>query len=179
MTTTPLPLQGIAEGVEGDAQGGLLRIEFLPTQAGGGSVGNTPLLHFLYKSVGRGQVLMPAYTAPLDRPECQQLVMPAYARAHAAMFRSSEAARAARLASAAASRSGKGPVSSRAESPSLPPHRVHWVVDDNFALLAFAGAEYEVYALFDALTDCATAQTITQKLSAYIKVQHADLFMPL
>lgn len=179
MTTTPLPLQGIAEGVEGDAQGGLLRIEFLPTQAGGGSVGNTPLLHFLYKSVGRGQVLMPAYTAPLDRPECQQLVMPAYARAHAAMFRSSEAARAARLASAAASRSGKGPVSSRVESPSLPPHRVHWLVDDNFALLAFAGAEYEVYALFDALTDCATAQTITQKLSAYIKVQHADLFMPL
>ena len=46
-------------------------------------------------------------------------------------------------------------------------------------LLAYTGAEYEVYALFDALMDRAAASGICQRLCAWIKAQHADLFVPL
>ena len=59
--------------VENQDSGGLLSIASLPSQCGGGQVGMTPLLHFLYKSPTRAQVLMPAFAAPLDSPELQQV----------------------------------------------------------------------------------------------------------
>ena len=70
--------------------------------------------------------------------------MPAYARAHAAMH-------------------GGGALQQRA----------HYTQDGARTLLAYIGAEYEVYALFAALVDRAAAVGI------WIKAQHADLFVPL
>lgn len=60
-------LQAIVRVTENETGGGLLSIADLPPQCGGGQVGVTPLLHFLYKSPTRGQVIMPAFDAPLDR----------------------------------------------------------------------------------------------------------------
>jgi len=60
-------VQAIVSVTEHETGGGLLSIADLPPQCGGGQVGVTPLLHFLYKSPTRGQVIMPAFDAPLDR----------------------------------------------------------------------------------------------------------------
>ncbi len=60
-------VQAIVSVTEHETGGGLLSIADLPPQCGGGKVGVTPLLHFLYKSPTRGQVIMPAFDAPLDR----------------------------------------------------------------------------------------------------------------
>jgi hypothetical protein len=81
-----------------------------------------------------------------------QEVMPAYARAHAAMHGG-----------------GGGGLQQRA----------HFAQDGARTLLAYIGAEYEVYALFDALVDRAAAVAMCQRLCAWIKAQHADLFVPL
>ena len=64
-------VQAIVSVTEHQTGGGLLSIADLPPQCGGGQVGVTPLLHFLYKSPTRGQVIMPAFDAPLDRHELQ------------------------------------------------------------------------------------------------------------
>ncbi len=64
-------LQAIVSVTEHETGGGLLSIADLPPQCGGGQVGVTPLLHFLYKSPTRGQVIMPSFDAPLDRHELQ------------------------------------------------------------------------------------------------------------
>ena len=50
---------------------------------------------------------------------------------------------------------------------------------DQRAVLAYVGAEYEVYAQFDALTDRSGALAMCQRLCTYIKNQHSDLFVPL
>lgn len=60
-------VQAIVSVTEHETGGGLLSIADLPPQCGGGQVGVTPLLHFLYKSPTRGQVIMPAFDTPLDR----------------------------------------------------------------------------------------------------------------
>ena len=57
--------------------------------------------------------------------------------------------------------------------------QVHWVFDGCISVLALVGPEYELYALFDALTDKDTAMSICHRLSVWIKGQQADLFMPL
>ena len=57
--------------------------------------------------------------------------------------------------------------------------QVHWTMDDRMSALAYAGPEYELYALFDAMTDKQTATTICHRLSVWIKGQQPDLFMPL
>jgi hypothetical protein len=80
-----------------------------------------------------------------------QDVMPAYARAHAAMFSESGAAR----------------------------QQVHFVQDDVWSVLAFIAAEYEVYCLFDGLVEKSTAVSMCQRLCSWIKGQHSDLFVPL
>ena len=64
-------VQAIVSVTEHETGGGLLSIADLPPQCGGGQVGVTPLLHFLYKSPTHGQVIMPAFDAPLDRHDLQ------------------------------------------------------------------------------------------------------------
>lgn len=76
--------------------------------------------------------------------------MPAYARVHAAMFSEAGHAR----------------------------QRVHFTRDDSRAVLAYIGAEYVVYAQFDALLDRNAAVATCQRLCAWIKGQHAELFVP-
>ena len=75
-------MQAVISTVENQAGEGLLSIADLPPHCGGGQVGTTPLLHFLYKSPMRAQVIMPAFAAPLDTPELQQVcplhLMPAH-----------------------------------------------------------------------------------------------------
>jgi hypothetical protein len=77
--------------------------------------------------------------------------MPAYARVHAAMFSKDGAAR----------------------------QQVHFVQEDARTVLAFTAAEYEVYALFDGLVEKTAAVAICQRLCAWIKGQHSDIFVPL
>ena len=89
--------------------------------------------------------------APSFVLHAQQEVMPAYARVHAAMF-------------------GEGGIVRQ---------RVHFTRDDSRVALAYTGAEYEVYAQFDTLLDRSTAVAICQRLCAWIKGQHAELFVPL
>ena len=79
--------------------------------------------------------------------------MPAYARAHTAMF------------------------DGRITGP--PVQHAHYVQDEARTVLAYTGAEYEVYAQFDALVDRAAAVGMCQRLCGWIKGQHADLFVPL
>lgn len=66
-------LQAVISTVENQAGDGLLSITNLPTPCGGGEAGTTPLLHFLYKSPMRAQVIMPAFAPPLDTPGLQQV----------------------------------------------------------------------------------------------------------
>ena len=77
--------------------------------------------------------------------------MPAYARIHAAV------------------RSEQGSVK----------QRVHFCRTDGGAMLAYVGAEYEVFAQFDALMDRSSALAVCQRLCNYIKNQHSDLFVPM
>lgn len=78
--------------------------------------------------------------------------------------------------------SHQGPLSQSLPSHSPPARplqqQVHWCTDGSLATLAYAGPEYELYALFDAMTDKPTATQICQRLSVWIKGQQADLFMP-
>lgn len=57
--------------------------------------------------------------------------------------------------------------------------QVHWRSDGIMATLAYASPEYELYALFDAMTSKELATKICHRLSVWIKGQQADLFMPL
>ena len=66
-------MQAVISTVENQAGEGLLSIADLPSHCGGGEVGTTPLLHFLYKSPMRAQVIMPAFAPPLHTPELQQV----------------------------------------------------------------------------------------------------------
>ncbi|KAL0035669.1 hypothetical protein WJX79_007044 [Trebouxia sp. C0005] len=170
----PGVLQAIVSVTEHETGGGLLSIAELPPQCGGGQVGMTPLLHFLYKSPMRGQVIMPSFDAPLDRHDLQLAAMQRYAIVHAAMTQK-----------AGLSRSGsRAGVAVNAFDGSLPSQQslrqqVHWRSDGSMTALAYAGPEYELYALFDAMTDKDTATRTCQRLSVWIKGQQSDLFMPL
>ena len=57
---------GLASKREG---GGRVHIQDLPAGAGGKAAGETPLLHFVYKSPMRSQYVSPAWTFPADDPE--------------------------------------------------------------------------------------------------------------
>ncbi|CAL8471447.1 g10989 [Coccomyxa elongata] len=142
--------QAIERALEAPGQG-RLHIPSMPAAVGGGAFGSTALQHFLYKAPARGQYVMPAFAAPLTIPELQQEVMPAYARVHAAMFGDGGDVR----------------------------QRVHFTRDNSRVALAYTGAEYEVYAQFDTLLDRNAAVAICQRLCAWIKGQHAELFVPL
>ncbi|KAK9839324.1 hypothetical protein WJX81_008143 [Elliptochloris bilobata] len=118
---------------------GRLRLPDLPAPAGGGPAGTTPLQHFLYRSPARGQFIAPAFTTPLDNLALQRAVVPAYARAHAAVWRA-----------------GAG------GAPALQA-RTHYFRDGDRVVLAYAGPEYGVFALFDALVelDAAAGRCLT------------------
>lgn len=57
--------------------------------------------------------------------------------------------------------------------------QVQWAFGGRMSALAFVGPEYELYALFDAMTDKGDAMRICHRLSVWVKGQQADLFMPL
>ena len=65
-------MQSIASQVQSQPACGLLSLASLPAPCGGGPAGSTPLLHFLYKSPTRAQVIAPKFAAPLDTPQMQQ-----------------------------------------------------------------------------------------------------------
>ncbi len=103
-----------------------------------------------------------------------QAAMQRYAIVHAAMTQK---------AGSGSSSSTKGSAAT-ASYGGLPPQQslqqqVHWRSDGSMSALAYAGPEYELYALFDAMTDKDTATRTCQRLSVWIKGQQSDLFMPL
>lgn len=65
-------LQSIASQVQRQPAGGLLDLEALPAQCGGGAASSRPLLHFLYKSPTRAQVIAPKLAATFDSLQLQQ-----------------------------------------------------------------------------------------------------------
>lgn len=65
-------LQSIASQVQSQTTGGLLDLEALPAQCGGGPASSRPLLHFLYKSPTRAQVIAPKLAATFDTLQLQQ-----------------------------------------------------------------------------------------------------------
>lgn len=50
---------------------------------------------------------------------------------------------------------------------------------DELSALAYASAEYEMYALFDPLAQKQAIVQICQRLCAWIKAQQAELFVPM
>ena len=73
--TSPVSGQAVEAAVQGKqvSKAGRLSIPDLPAAAGGGTIGTTALLHFVYKFSSRGQFVAPAFTAPLDDPLLQQV----------------------------------------------------------------------------------------------------------
>ena len=59
-------MQEIGKLAKARGYGGRYKITDLPATAGGKQPGQTPLLHFIYKSPSRGQYVAPAWTCPLD-----------------------------------------------------------------------------------------------------------------
>ncbi len=103
-----------------------------------------------------------------------QAAMQRYAIVHAAMTQK---------AGPSSSGSKNGSVATASYGTLLPQQslqqQVHWRSDGSMSALAYAGPEYELYALFDAMTDKDTATRTCQRLSVWIKGQQSDLFMPL
>lgn len=62
-----------AGGAAGTADSALLAVPNLPTAAGGGGFGQTPLLHFAYKLNGRQQYVMSPFSPPLQQGGLQQV----------------------------------------------------------------------------------------------------------
>ena len=96
----------------------------------------------------------------------------AYNRMHASM---SNADASVPTASTSGSSSSSSSSSSNAERPL----KVHWAQGSQLTSLAFIGAQYRMYALFDALVTHQTATIICQRISAWIKSQQALLFVPV
>ena len=98
--------------------------------------------------------------------------MQRYAVVQAAMFH--------RHGRSASSHQGSLPQNLSSYRLPAPPlqQQVHWCRGGSLTTLAYAGPEYELYALFDAMTDKPSATQICQRLSVWIKAQQADLFMP-
>ena len=69
--------------------------------------------------------------------------------------------------------------SSSSSSNAERPLKVHWAQGSQLTSLAFIGAQYRMYALFDALVTHQTATIICQRISAWIKSQQALLFVPV
>ncbi|KAL0025489.1 hypothetical protein WJX77_005361 [Trebouxia sp. C0004] len=133
----PGVLQAIISVTEHQTDGGLLSISDLPPQCGGGQVGMTPLLHFLYKSPTRGQVIMPAFDAPLDRHELQLATMQRYAIIHAAMTQKAGLSSSSKAALAANTSYGSLPSQQSLQQ------QVHWRSDGSMSALAYAGPDCE------------------------------------
>lgn len=98
-----------------------------------------------------------------------QAAMQRYATVHAAMFPGGSVSYNQRSLSTI-------PSSQSLPAPSLQ-QQVHWCADGSLATLAYAGPEYELYALFDTMTEKVVATQICHRLSVWIKGQQADLFM--
>ncbi len=103
-----------------------------------------------------------------------QVAMQRYATVHAAMTQ-----KAGNAASSSKQPSSTSASYSSATSQQSLQQQVHWSSDGSMSALAYAGPEYELYALFDAMTDKETATRTCNRLSVWIKGQQADLFMPL
>lgn len=73
---------------------------------------------------------------------------------------------------------GSEPVSTSVSPRKPMKQQVHWAFDGHISVLAFVGPEYELYALFDTMTDKESAMRICHRLSVWIKAQQADFFMP-
>ena len=100
--------------------------------------------------------------------------MQKYAMVHAAMTQKSGVSASKAKQAATSSSPYSNPVHQQALQ-----QQVHWCSDGSMSALAYAGPEYELYALFDAMTDKETATRTCHRLSVWIKGQQADLFMPL
>ena len=106
-----------------------------------------------------------------QRLPCLQAAMQRYAMVHAAMFHRP-------AHSVSSNQRSLTPVLSSQSVQAVPlQQQVHWCTDGSLATLAYAGPEYELYALFDVMTEKLMATQICHRLSVWVKGQQADLFM--
>ncbi|KAK3263019.1 hypothetical protein CYMTET_28154, partial [Cymbomonas tetramitiformis] len=132
----------------------LLQLDHLPAFAGGGPIGLTPLLHFIYHNISLGQVVSPSFRCPIDTKCSKKRLLREYQRLHAAVHLDT--------------------VPGHPESQS---HRVHFRGSEQYVLLATISAEFELYAAFDPLTDKSAAVSICNRLSGWMRGEEADLFI--
>lgn len=60
-----------------------------------------------------------------------------------------------------------------------PAQRIRYEQNQICTILGFAGAEFELYAVFDALTEKRKALEICQRLSVWVKANQAAMFVSL
>jgi hypothetical protein len=128
----------------------LLQLSKIPAGAGGGTLGQTPLWHFLFHYTTLGQVVSSQFRTPLDTKKTQKRLLREYQRVFAITH----------------------------ANPSMTAqHRVHFRAGENHVLLAVMGQDFELYATFDPLTDKASAVPICNRLCVWLNQKEADLFM--
>lgn len=158
----------------------------VPRGAGGGTVGQTSLLHFLYVRPPLAQYTAPDWAPPLAHRREQKRLLRAYQRIHAAMRRS-PASDWESPPFGGSNRNGGGGSnfssffgmggSSGGSSASASQQRVHYEAGDDHVLLACIGADFELYVAFDPLTQCAAAAAVCNRLCTWLRQEEAQLFV--
>ncbi|PRW21034.1 SAND-like isoform X1 [Chlorella sorokiniana] len=129
----------------------LLAVPSLPTAAGGGRFGATPLLHFVYKLSARQQYVMAPFSQPLLAGGLQQPITVAYSQLRAAMFEGS---------------AGSGG----------PLQRLRFEARPRVTLLGAVTGDTELYLALDPLTDKAEAAGVAGRLGMWLFARHDQLF---
>jgi hypothetical protein len=88
------------------------------------------------------------------------------------------AATAATAATATAAAAAAAALSASAGAPGAAAHRVHFRCSDAHCLLAVVGETFELYAVFDPLTDTPAAVAVANRLCAWLRTQEAELLCP-
>ena len=57
------------------------------------------------------------------------------------------------------------------------PHKVHFCGDDSYVMLAYVAQEFQLYAVFDPLTENALAANLCKRLCSWLKGEEAQLFL--
>ena len=151
--------RGVEQDVEAavpdllDGEGGTvgLTLDGLPSGAGGGELGCSPMWHFLYKGTASEQYVSPSWRTPLDSPEVQVDVLQDYQHMVYSM------------------RGGGGGSEGK--------HRVEHRAFEGYSMLAFVATEFELYAVFDPLVEISEAVGLCNGLCAWIQGRSEELFL--
>lgn len=126
-----------------------MHINDIPALAGGGAIGSTPLWHFLHLHKSSQQYVMCEYRPPLYSASEREEVCAEYQRMYVDVH------------------------GQRDVRTSVKPQ---YQVSDRFVTLVLLGAEFELYLIFDPLTDQTMATRIGNLLGNWLKTQEPLLY---